>query len=211
MNKLINQYLPIIKNTGSTIFIRGLFGTARIVLLLLIARQFGPLEFGRLSLVLSITEIFKVLADFGLDTVSIRRFSKNRLLSEAILSNALTIKLVSATVAYGAALTFFWFSYHTPEGLRLLIIIAVSLYSSLIVNAFVSYFQANLKVSQVINSNLISVSVYILLTLVCLQQHYSLTAFAVIIPLSEMVNLVLTAHVYGKIGALGRPFKKKSS
>ena len=209
MKSLFRNFLPIIKNTGSTVLIRGLFGVARIVVLLLITKQFGPTEFGRLSLVLSITEIFKVMADFGLDTIAIRRFSVNRLLSERILKNALTLKLISATIAYAAANIFFWFLYSSTEGLVLLLIIAVSIYSTLLVNAFVSYFQANLRVSHIIGSNVISAGVYILLTLLCLHLQYPLIAFAVIIPLSEAVNLIFTARVYRSISPLQLNFHKK--
>jgi O-antigen/teichoic acid export membrane protein len=209
MNNLWGNFLPIIKNTGSTVFIRGLFGVARIVVLLLIARQFGPSEFGRLSLVLSMVEIFKVMADFGLDTVSIRRFSVNRLLSERILRNALTLKLISATIAYAAANVCFWFMYSNTEGLVLLLIISISIYSTLLANAFVSYFQAKLTVSYVISSNIVSTAVYILLTIACLYLHYPLVAFAVIIPLSEALNLLLTARVYRGISPLRLDFHKK--
>jgi O-antigen/teichoic acid export membrane protein len=209
MNSLLQNFLPIIKNTGSTVLIRGLFGVARIFVLLLITKQFGPSDFGRLSLVLSITEIFKVMADFGLDTVAIRRFSVNRLLSDRILKNALTLKLIGATIAYAAANIFFWLMYSNTEGLVLLLIIAVSIYSTLLVNAFVSYFQAKLRVSSIISSNVTSTVVYILLTILCLYLHYPLVAFAVIIPLSEAVNLLLTARVYRSISPLQLNFHKK--
>ena len=55
-----SNFPKIIKNTSATIFIRGCFGIARILLLLLIARKFGPNDFGALSLALSVVEIFRL-------------------------------------------------------------------------------------------------------------------------------------------------------
>jgi len=206
---ILQTLLPLIKNTGSTVIIRGLFGAARIVVLLFVAKHFGPEEFGRLSLVLSITEIFKVMADFGIDTVTIRRFAVNRLLSVTILRNVLTLKLSTATLAYLAAMTFFLATYGSSQGLALLSIIAVSIYSTLLINAFVSYFQANLSVSHVISSNIISAIVFIILTLICIHFDLSLIAFAAVFPLSEMVNLLMTAHVFGNIAPIKLEFHKK--
>ena len=55
----------IARNTGATVIIRGGSGIARILLLLLIAKRFGPEDFGRLSLVLSLVEIVRVIAGIG--------------------------------------------------------------------------------------------------------------------------------------------------
>lgn len=206
---ILQTLRPLIKNTGSTIIIRGLFGVARIVVLLFVAKHFGPEEFGRLSLVLSIIEIFKVMADFGIDTVTIRRFARNRLLSVTILRNVLTLKLITATIAYLAAMTFFLVTYSSSQGLALLSIIAVSIYSTLLINAFVSFFQANLSVSNVISSNIISAILFVILTFICIHYDFPLIAFAVVFPLSEMANLLMTAHVYKSISPIKLDFNKK--
>jgi PST family polysaccharide transporter len=186
---IVRTLLPLIKNTGSTIIIRGLFGAARIVVLLFVAKHFGP--------------------DFGIDTVTIRRFASNRLLSVTLLRNVLTLKLITATIAYFAAMTFFLVTYGSSQGLALLSIIAVSIYSTLLLNAFVSYLQANLSVSHVISSNVISVIVFILLTVMCIRYDFALIAFAVVIPLSEMTNLLMTAHVFKSIAPIKLAFHKK--
>jgi O-antigen/teichoic acid export membrane protein len=147
----------IARNTGATVIIRGGSGIARILLLLLIAKRFGPEDFGRLSLVLSLVEIVRVIADFGLDIVTIRRFSVNKLLSERLLGNALSLKLISATLGYIVSIVVYWLLYHDTAGVKIAFIIGASLYTSLLLNAFVSYFQANLTMSSIIISSLISV------------------------------------------------------
>lgn len=190
------KLIDIIRNTGSTIVIRGLFGITRIFLLLLIAKKFGPEGFGRLSLVLSLVEIVRVFADFGVDIVTIRRFSLNRLLSERLLGNTLALKLLTATAGYIISIITFWLIYHSTEGLKLLLIVGTSLYTSLLVNAFVSHFQANLKMSSIIISSLASSILYISLTVIGLYTGWSLAYLCAIIPMSEVINLLIIARVY---------------
>jgi O-antigen/teichoic acid export membrane protein len=209
IQKILRSFLPLIKNTSSTIIIRGLSGITRVVILLLITRQFGPVEFGRLALVISVTEIFKVMADIGLDTISIRRFSIHRRLSVKIMDVVLTLKLITATAGYLLALIVFWTFYRSTSGLTLLSICALSIYTNLLINTFSSYFQATLKISDIVGSTIIGTTSYILLTLLCLYYHLSIELFALAIPASEMVTLVLTLKVYRTIHPIRFRFNRK--
>jgi O-antigen/teichoic acid export membrane protein len=199
----------IVRNTGATVLIRGGSGIARLLLLLLIAKRFGPEDFGRLSLVLSLVEIVRVIADFGLDIVTIRRFSVNKLLSERLLGNVLTLKLISATFGYIASIVLYWLLYHDSEGVKLAFIIGTSLYSSLLLNAFIAYFQANLNMSSIIISSLVSALSYVSLTVIGLYWHWSLMPFAVIIPASELINLLITSSIFKRISFVKLRFNRK--
>jgi len=203
------NFPKVIKNTSATIFIIGCFGIARILLLLLIARKFGPNDFGALSLALSFVEIFKVVADFGVDTVILRRFVINRLLSERLLGNALTLKILSATIAYIITNILCWLIYKNASACQLLLIIAASLYTTLFVNAFVSYFQANLNTVNIIAPNVISMLIYAALTLFGFYFNWSLIALVFIIPLSELINLLATAKVYSSMSSIRLCLDKK--
>jgi O-antigen/teichoic acid export membrane protein len=207
--QMLRAFLPLIKNTSSTIIIRGLSGIVRIFVLLLITRQFGPAEFGRLALVISVTEIFKVMADIGLDTISIRRFSLHRRLSPRIMDVVLTLKLMTATAGYLLSLIIFWTLYHSTSGVILLSICALSIYTNLLINAFSSYFQATLKISDIIGSTIIGTTSYIILTLICLYYHLAIEMFALAIPAGEMVTLVLTLKVYRTIHPIRFRFNRK--
>jgi O-antigen/teichoic acid export membrane protein len=207
--QMLHAFLPLIKNTGSTIIIRGLSGITRIVILLLITRQFGPVEFGRLALVISVTEIFKIMADTGLDIITIRRFSLHRRLSPRIMDNVLSLKLMTATAGFFLSTLAFWVLYRSVDGLILTLIISLSIYTTLIINAFLSYFQARLKTADVIVSNIISASAYAALTLIGMYYHLPLEIFALMIPASELINLVLTGRVYRQFEQIHLRFNKK--
>ncbi len=204
-----SNFPKIIKNTSATIFIRGCFGIARILLLLLIARKFGPNDFGALSLALSVVEIFKVVADFGADTIILRRFVINKLLSRRLLGNVLTLKILSATIAYILANVLCWLIYRNVAACELLLIVAASIYTTLFVNAFVSYFQANLNTVNIIVPNVVSMLIYASLTLFGFYADWSLAALVLIIPLSELINLLATAKVYSSFSAIRLCLDKK--
>jgi O-antigen/teichoic acid export membrane protein len=199
----------IARNTGATVLIRGGSGFARILLLLLVAKRFGPEDFGRLSLVLSLVEIVRVVADFGLDIVTIRRFSANKLLSERLLGNTLSLKLISAALGYIASIVVYWLLYHDMQGVRLAFIVATSLTTSLLLNAFVAYFQANLNMSSIIISSLASTLSYVSLTFFGFSHQWPLMSFAVIIPATELINLLITSSIYKRISSIRLRFDRR--
>jgi O-antigen/teichoic acid export membrane protein len=197
-----NGVYPIVRNTGATVVIRGVFGLARVFLMLLIARRFGPDDFGRLSLALSVMEVFRVVADAGVDTVTIRRFSAGPRHASELLNNTLSLKVLAATAGYVLANLVFWLVYRDRGGLELLLIVAASLYTTLVANAFVSFFQARLEMPRIILSSLTSAIFYVAATIFGINQGWPLVVLAAVIPASELVNLCLVARAYGKRSAV---------
>lgn len=208
MQNRSDSLLPIIKNTASTVSVRGLIGIARIILILLIARKFGPADFGRLSLALSVVELFRFAADFGIDTVLIRQFSINRIPAIKLLSNSLILKLLTATVGYIASVFFFFVFYSTIDALNLLFVLATTIYTTLLINAFVSYYQAKLRMVEIVANHVISGVVYILLTLLGLSMNWSLVMLCAIIPVTELLNLYLVHRVYKRTSSLSFSFDR---
>lgn len=208
MQSSSDRVLPIIKNTSSTVLVRGLIGLVRIILLLLIARKFGPADFGRLSLALSVVELFRFAADFGIDTVLIRQFSINRIPTIKLLSNSLILKLLTATAGYIASVFFFWVFYTNIDALDLLSVLATTMYTTLFINAFVNYYQAKLKMAEIMMSSVISSVVYVFLILLGLWMDWSLVALCAVMPLSELLNLYLIHRVYRKTRSLSFSFDR---
>jgi O-antigen/teichoic acid export membrane protein len=195
---LYTDLFRIAKNAGYTVFIQGLMGLARTILVFVIARRFGPTDFGRLSLALSIVEIFKFVAGFGIDTVLIRQFSINKIPTNKLLSNSLILKLGTGTMGYVASLLFSWIFYSTTGVLNLLFILATMIYTTLLINVFVSYYQAELKMSEIMVSYVISGVVYVLLTLSGLFLNWSLFTLCIIMPASELLNVYIIHRIYKK-------------
>src|SRR5438045_8843498 len=63
-------------NSASSVAVRAISGLTRVGILLAIARTYCPEYFGTLSSVIAIVEILSIFSAFGIDTISIRNFTK---------------------------------------------------------------------------------------------------------------------------------------
>ena len=98
MKLLSDSIARILRNSFSTVIVRGMFGFARIIVLLFLAKTYGVREFGLFSLILIFIEIAKVASDLGVDIVSIRRFAADQKNTSIVLNSILGLKLLSATL-----------------------------------------------------------------------------------------------------------------
>jgi len=178
--------------------IRGAFGASRIVLLLLIARAVGASDFGKFALALSFIEIFKVVADLGLDIVSIRRFAAEPLRAAVIMNTVVGLKLVFSTCIVVIAPMLFLLLYRAEEGLSLLLILSLSVYTTLLSNAFLSYFQSQLSILKALPANLTGVILYVTFTAAGLLFGWPLEILAVAVPAGELVMLTLLMRRYAR-------------
>lgn len=74
----------------------------RLVLFFLLARYLGPEQFGIMAFVMAYVEIFRVVSDFGIDTVLVRRLTMNVPASQFLVS-AVVLKGLFAFVSYAVA------------------------------------------------------------------------------------------------------------
>lgn len=197
----------IVENTIVMVFLKGLAGIARVVLFLLIARRFGPAEFGIFSLVYAFVEIFRYTSDLGIDTVLIRRFSRQQAQTETLLGNAITLKCLLATAGYVIALVSFSLLYPMMGGRPLLLILATTLYTTLLINLFNTYFQAKLRLIEVALGHIISALSYLFLTLIVLNGGGALLTICLIVPLTELFNLIIITQIYRRSGRVRPQFQ----
>lgn len=84
------------------------------VLLILVARSLGGESFGRISFAYSFTYLFVLFTDFGLNILLVREVARDRGAAACYLGNLLSLKLLSAPVAFGliaAAIVLSGYSY----------------------------------------------------------------------------------------------------
>ncbi len=63
-----------------------------------VARYLGPIKFGLLNYVISLTSIFSVLATLGLDTLVILELIKNEKKKDAVLGTAFGLRVIAASI-----------------------------------------------------------------------------------------------------------------
>jgi O-antigen/teichoic acid export membrane protein len=195
--KLISDSIArILRNSFSTIIVRGAFGFARIIVLLFLAKTYGVREFGLFSLILIFIEIAKVASDVGVDIVSIRRFAANQKNIPIVLDSILGLKLLSATLGTILTIGIYALLYGDTYGLVLISIACVSLYTSLLLNGFVSYYQTKLSMEKIIRAHLMGYGCYLAFSVTAIFFRTSLMVLMGIIPLTEGIILYLLIRRY---------------
>jgi O-antigen/teichoic acid export membrane protein len=186
---------PLYKNSLATIIIRGSVGAVRFVAFMLIAREYGPVAFGEFALAFSIVEIARILGEFGFDTVLVRRIAAEPGRVEKVMNNAIAFKLVSAVCVSLLALLVFAALYG-QSGMHLLAVFIPSIFVALTSNTLVAYFQARLKMAEIVAPYVVSAGCYLGLTLAFLVWHAPLTIVASAFTIGEFIALLL---VFGRI------------
>ena len=196
MNFLPPSLRAIVRNSFSTIIVRGTFGFARIIIFMILAKVYGAEYFGLYSLILIIIEIAKVFSDLGVDIVSIRKFAADPKNIHSILESILGLKLVAAAFGSILALSLYAIFYGDSFGFVLLAIGCISIFTTLPLNAFVSYYQTQLSMEKIINAHLIGYGCYLFFSLLAILLKTSLFILIAIIPLSEGIILFLLLRRY---------------
>jgi O-antigen/teichoic acid export membrane protein len=182
----------MITNTISILFVKGFSISARIILLLFLAKFTSPDEFGVISLMVAAAEILKFVADFGIDTLSIRDFaiSPNRKTREILASNIALIKVIFGLIVYGLMILTIWTSKYKAYiviGLLSGILIFTTLWSNLSIN----YFQSQLKMNKLILPTFFVSSLsFCLMLFGVLFKANSIILFSAI-PFSELIATLL--------------------
>lgn len=179
-------------NSASSVGMRAISGVARVGILLAIARIYGPESFGKLSLAIAIVEILRMFSDFGIDTVSIRRFTQTIPTQRAeLLRWILGSKLLLAASFYGlAGGTLFLLARGTFE-IYLGLIAGLSIFFSNLLGAFASYLQSFFSMSRILRTTVLSSAVSVIFASFAIHAKASLLIVIIALPLADALNLVL--------------------
>ncbi|MCG9889478.1 MAG: oligosaccharide flippase family protein [Thermosynechococcaceae cyanobacterium MS004] len=182
----------MLSNTISILFVKGFSIFARIISLLILAKFSSPDEFGIISLMVAVAEILKFIADFGIDTLSVRDFaiSPNKKTKRIIASNVAVIKLILGLAVYclmllGISLSKYY-SYILIGSLSGILLLT-PLWSNLTIN----YFQSQLMMNQLVVPTLATSALSILLMLAAISMKANAVTIFSAIPFSEILTTVI--------------------
>lgn len=143
---------------GASILTRGL----RVAVFFVLARHLGLREFGALAFVVAYTEIFRVLADFGVDTALMRRLAMSAQEGRWITAAA-ALKGASAVVAYALGVGMARVFGYPSQTIALLAIGLVGVFLSAGANLLAAPFQASLQSFQITWTGIVGTAIYVLL------------------------------------------------
>ena len=198
---------PVLANTGALVVLRGSNLALRLGLLFLIARAVLPPEFGRLVLALSVAEVGKVLADFGMDTLAIREYA---LAADAQTAGAFAASFAWCRIACAAIVqsgVIAWFLMSQPPAQAVVgVALSFTVWTSLLQGFSLDWFQARLRVGRVLWPVLATNALGGLAAALAVTRLPGLQAKALTLPALELlVGGVLLLALRGEPGwSLGR-------
>jgi len=182
-------------NSAFGVASRATSGFCRAGILLLIASRYGPAVFGKLALAISMTEIFRIFSEFGIDTIAIRRFARGKPAQRpTLLAQIITSKLLTASVCYVISLVVMVAITRDRTTLLLGATAGLSLFSANLVGAFSSYYQSQLRMREAFPATLIAFSLYVVVGGLAIFTHSPLLLVVALLPLCEFVNFGLLKH-----------------
>jgi O-antigen/teichoic acid export membrane protein len=179
-------------NSVSGVGLRAVTGLVRVGILLGIARAYGPELFGRLSLSISIIEILRMFSEFGVDTVSIRRFTQtDPERRTALLETVLGTKFLLSALFYVVGTTAVILLARDRFDILIVIVVGLSLFFSNGLGALSSYLQSCFSMSRILGTGALSSVVSIGFAWFAIRHKAPLLLVIVALPLGDALNLVL--------------------
>ncbi len=190
-------------NSAFGVATRATSGFCRAGILLLIASRYGPAVFGKLALAISMTEIFRIFSEFGIDTIAIRRFARSTAVQRPnLLAQIMTSKLLAASVCYAVSLLVMLAITRDRTTLLLGATAGLSLFSANLVGAFSSYYQSQLRMREAFPATLTAFSFYVVIAGLAAFTHSPLILVVILLPLCEFFIFALLKHKVRNIPAI---------
>ncbi len=185
----------VIQNSGSILLFTTGVKVLKLVSFLLLARYLGVSQFGKFSLVLAFVELFRVMADFGVDTAVIRRLTVSEEDQSKLVGSTITLKLILATASYFLTLLISFILRYPTDLVLLIALAAFALFASSSANALTTPFQAQLRMKQLVPAKISGGVFFVLAVVIGIQLGLSLIGFVAIWMGAEFVTLILTALI----------------
>ncbi len=196
----------IAKNFSSLIIAQGIYKIFSLLMIILVARFLGAIDFGQFSYGLSFVWIFLFLSDLGLSELFIRDVSSDRKLIDKYISNILMIKVLLGLICYCfIAVLAYLFSFGTVK-----FWIIVFLGASIILDSFMYFFRCLFRVKETMEYEAVLMVIEAILkftvVLMAIKLRLNITgaiiisiAFLLSSAINFLVNLAAFCLNYGKL------------
>ncbi len=194
--KTASEFLFV--NSASSAGFRAIAGMTRIAILLSIARAYGPGSFGQLSLAMSLVEILRTFSEFGVNTISIRKFSQTGLGDRAhLLASIAGTKLILGACFYSLGVGVLFLIANNRAAVRLGAIAALTLFFASTLGAISSYLQSSFSMSRILRTTLLSSMFSATWASIAIHSKAPLLVVIACLPAADALNLLLLSRVSG--------------
>lgn len=171
----------------------------RFLVMVWIARYFGPSDYGMLVFILSFVTFFSAFSDIGLSNLTIRELSKDHSLTKIYTGNITILKILLGIITY----TFMIASIsilNAGEVQAVKISIFLGLY--VIINSFSVFFQSIFRANQKMEQEALSRSIQSIILLIAayifILEEGEITDIAIAFLASAVVGLAISVYVIKK-------------
>ncbi len=164
------------------------------IVFFILAHHLGLREFGVLAFVIAYVEIFRVLADFGVDTALMRHLASTDH-PGGVIGSAAVLKGLLALVSYALGLGIVFLSGHPQSTITLLAIGLLGLFLSSGSNLFTAPFQTVSESRRIVWTGVAGTAIYVLFTGAGVMTGQSVVYFVLVGLAAEMVGFGLASFV----------------
>lgn len=183
------QVNRILKNSGALTVISLATKAVRYLAIVGIARYLSIADFGKYSLVVATVELFRIVANFEIDTILVRKLARRQEHAERTIGNVIILKLLLSSLALFASIGFALVLGYSDDIVVAVGIAAFALYFSSVSGTLSTHFQSSLTMTRLIPANILGGLTYVALVMLSIWAHLNLISFLVASVVGEVVAM----------------------
>ena len=169
-----------------------------LVLIVIIARYLGDVGFGQYSFIITLMMLFHVLANFGLDELTIREVAKNKDKTEFYIGSALSLKLILSLITFVLLSLAVNLMGKTTLVIYSIYLAGLAIIFSSLANTFDAIFNAYEKLELKALILILTKLVVLSLTVFAIFLRKSLITLVGVLLIGEIVRLIFSCLIYMK-------------
>jgi O-antigen/teichoic acid export membrane protein len=185
----------IFENAGFLFAYGALARVLRIVISILIARHLGLGGFGILAFVNAYVEVFRMVADFGIETIVTRRLGTEND-RERVVGSAAALKVVLSAAAYTVGLIAAAAAGYSDDMMGLLTVGLTAVFGSAFSSLLATPFHAALRARRIAWTGIVGAGMYGILAVAGVWADQAVLYFVLIGVLSELFGLAFLWGVF---------------
>ncbi len=187
----MNAVQRLVKNIGMSGISQLINYILAFILMIYMARYFGPAEYGVYNFSISFTALFAVFADIGISQFMIREIARNKKLTAEYITNISILKVILSIVTFGLIVLTINLMKYPPEIIYIVSLFGVSTILTSFAQMLMSVFQAFEKMEYVAAVATIKEVLLFLLSFYILFMGYGLIAIAYVYIFSSIVSIII--------------------
>jgi len=195
----MNQVQRIVKNIGVTGLAQVLTSLMAFILLIYLARILGEADFGIYNFAMSVTALFVVITDLGVNQLLVREIARERDRSSEYVNSAVTLKIPLSIMTFIGIVLFSWIFRYGDKVVILLYLLGLYNILLTVSSTYLSLFQAWEKMEYVATFQIIEKIIVVSLGLYVLILGYGVVAIGCVYLIAGFFDICVALLISKRI------------